>query len=410
VLRKTVLDNGLAVLNENVPGTSVCGTGLWLRRGSSAENGWPLGITHLYEHMNFKGTRTRTARDLSTSIEGRGGSINASTGRSSTYFYTNSLVEDWAFCLEILADMVLNSRYDAAELEKEKSVILDEIRMVEELPDEELYDLGFRDMFPDSPHGHPVQGTAEQVRGVDRETLLRYAADCTTGTQLVLAQAGDVDHVKFVAAVERLFGHLPPGEAVEPLPVPEVPAGRHDHPRPAARQAHLQLGAGTPPFGGREYDALALLSTLLGEGMSSRLFQELREQRALCYNVYSWMEGIGGGGAAGCYMACDTDRADEALDACRAQFCDLAEHGPREDELDRTLRQVRGGLMIGLEQNINRMVRLARSELTLGRPVSVEEKLERLESLSLDELGAVARRWLDPERFCVSRILPGKSS
>jgi predicted Zn-dependent peptidase len=406
LLQRTELANGVVIVSEMLPGAPVSGTGLWLRRGSSCEQGWPGGITHLLEHMNFKGTSRRDALEISAAIEGRGGSLNASTGRGSTSFYTNSLSEDWTFCLEILAEMLLDSVYAAEELDKEKAVILDEIRMVEEAPEEELYDLAFLDLFPDSPWGQPVQGTEASVAAVDRVTLRRFADSCLHGGELVVAVAGGVEHEALVRRCETLFGALPPGRACQaPEPVPGR-RGRHDHRRAGARQAHLQLGSSSPARADLDYDAVAFLNTLLGDGMSSRLFQELRERRALCYSVYAWLEGLGRGGAFGAYLACEASRVAEAEALCLGEFARLAEEGPRDEEIERTRRQLRGGLLIGQEQNLHRMVQLARAEIRLGRLQGLGERIGRLEGLDSAQLKRVAREWFDPARFCITRLLP----
>lgn len=405
-LTRSTLSNGVTVLSEGLPGAPVCGTGIWLRRGSSAESGWPGGITHLLEHMTFKGTARLDAMQISAAIEGRGGSLNASTGRGSTSFYTNSLSEDWSFCLGILAEMLLESVYAPEELEKEKAVILDEIRMVEEAPDEELYDLAFLDMYPDSPWGLPVQGTEASVGSIDRPVLADYAADCTRGGELVVCAAGDVDHDKLHGRCEELFGGLSSGRADAPPDPVASRRGTSRHWCAGAKQAHVQLGRETPPRDGADYDAIAFLNTLLGDGMSSRLFQELREKHALCYNVYAWLEGLGSGGAFGAYFACDRSRLDEARALCLREFEKLADGGPDVEEIERTRRQLRGGLLIGQEQNLNRMVQLARSEIRLGRLQGLDERLQRLESLDDARLARVARDWFDPAGLRVTELLP----
>jgi len=404
-LTRSVLPNGLVVLSERMAGAPACSLGLWLRRGSAGESGWPGGITHLLEHMVFKGTATRDARTISMDIEGRGGQLNASTGRGNTSFYCGALGEDWDFSLELLADMLLDSIFDSRELEKEQGVISDEIRLVEESPDELLYDLGFLDMYPDSPWGLPVQGTEEAVRSVDRARLLEFADGCRKGGELVLALAGDVDHEDLHRRAESLFGHLPAGR----LPAPEAPRvdpGLHDHVSGFGRQAHVQLGRSGPEAAHPHTPALSLLTLILGDGMSSRLFQRLREELGLCYTVYSWQESLDKGAAFGAYFACDDARVDEVLDACKAEIRRLREDGVDAEELGRALRQMRGGWRIAQEQSMNRMVQLAKGELRHGRLVPLQERLERLEAQTPASLAEAAREWLDPDSFRVSRLLP----
>jgi predicted Zn-dependent peptidase len=406
-LTRSVLPNGLVILSERMAASPSCSLGLWLRRGSSAEAGWPGGITHLLEHMVFKGTRRRSARDISMAIEGRGGLLNASTGRSNTSFYANALNEDWELCLDLLADMLLESVLEPGELEKEQGVILDEIRQVEESPDELLYDLGFLDMYPGDPWGLPVQGTEAEVQAVDRTLLKRFADSCKMGGELVVAYAGDLDHERLHRRCEELFGALPPGRLV----VPEAPAvtpGLIDHARGFGRQAHVQLGRTGPDAAHPDTPALSLLTLLLGDGMSSRLFQRLREDLGLCYTVYSWQESLGRGASFGAYFACEAARVDEVQAVCLAEIARLREDGVDAAELEHALSQTRGGWLIAQEQSMNRMVQLAKGELRHGRLVPLDERLARLEAQGVASLARAAREWLDPAGFQISRLLPGE--
>ena len=404
-LTRSVLSNGLVVLSEFVPSSPACSLGLWLRRGSSGEGGWPGGITHLLEHMVFKGTARRSAREISMAVEGRGGQLNASTGRGNTSFYCGALNEDWDLCLELLADMLLESVFDPRELEKEQGVILDEIRAVEESPDEQLYDLAFRDMYPDSPWGLPVQGTEADVLAVDRAALLRFATECRRGGELVLAFAGDVDHGRLHGRCESLFGALPPGRLLTPE-APLVAPGLREHVSGFGRQAHVQLGRTGPDAGHPQTPALSLLTLLLGDGMSSRLFQRMREELGLCYTVYSWQEGMGRGAAFGAYFACEAARVDEVQAVCLAEIGRLRDEGVDAAELEHALQQTRGSWRIAQEQSMNRMVQLAKGELRYGRLVPLDERLARLEAQTVASLAQAAREWLDPESFQISRLLP----
>lgn len=415
-LTRSVLSNGLVVLSERMPASPACSLSVWLRRGSASEHSgsaksgagattWPGGITHLLEHMVFKGTRRRSARQISLAIEGRGGQLNASTGRSNTSFYCSALNEDWELCLDLLADMLLESVFDARELEKEQGVILDEIRQVEESPDELLYDLAFLDMYPTSPWGPPVQGTEAEVLAVDRARLQRFAEACRRGGELVVAFAGDLDHERLHRRCDELFGALPAGRQLVPE-APSVAPGLSEHRRDFGRQAHLQLGRTGPDAANPQTPALSLLTLLLGDGMSSRLFQSLREDLGLCYTVFSWQEGLGRGAAFGAYFACDSTRIDEVQAACLAEIGKLCLHGVTAEELEHARQQMRGGWLIAQEQSMSRMVQLAKGELRHGRLVPVSERLERLEAQSVESLGRAAREWLEPEGFHISRLLP----
>ncbi len=404
-LSRSVLDNGIVVLSEHIPDTPACGLGLWLRQGSSGEGEWPQGITHLLEHMYFKGTIKRTAMDISREVESRGGQINASTGRSSLSLYTSSLIDDWELCLDILCDMVQDSRFDAADLAREQDVVADEIRLVEESPEEELYDRAFEDMLPGSCWAHPVQGTEKSVLSVTAPQLKDYASGLLEGHKLILSLAGDLSHEPFVQAVSQRLAGLPIGEAPRLVPPGSLP-GRRDHYRDNGRQAHVQIGRTGPLAGHADQAAIAMLGVALGDGMSSRLFQKLREDRGLCYNVYTWQEGLGAGSSFGLCFACDVSRVEEVEEACRQELELLAKSGLDQEELESTRRQMRGGLLLGQEQSMNRMVMLARGEHRQNRLVSLSERVRLLDGVSMESQREVAARWFHPDEFHVTRLVP----
>jgi predicted Zn-dependent peptidase len=409
LINRSVLDNGLVVVSERTPGSQVCGVGVWLRSGSADEAGWPAGITHLFEHMVFKGTTDLTAKEIAARIEHLGATLNASTGRNSTTIYTNSLCADWKICLETMSLMLVDSSHQNTELSKELSVILDEIKMVEELPEEELYDLAFQDMFPDSCLGHPVLGFEDSVKSVKRDTLLNFSQENLCGNRIVVSLAGDVSHEEVLDQVNRWFGHLPRGKKPLGLAIPDVSPGLKVHKRQNALQAHIQFGRCGPEIGSAAADALAILNTLLGDGMSSKLFQKLREDLGLCYNVYSWGESIGRSSVHGAYFACEANNQQQVLDYCIAEYEQMLNGDLDLDELQRITRQLKCGMLLGLEQNMNRMIQLARTELDLEKAFSLEERFARLDKLGIEDFQDAAVRWLNPAGFCISKIIPQRS-
>jgi predicted Zn-dependent peptidase len=403
-IERSELDNGVVVLSQRIPG-EVLSCGIWFREGSAAEEGFPGGITHVLEHMNFKGTRRRSAFHISAGIEGRGGMLNAATGRCDTCFYATTLRRDWREALDILADICLDSVYDPGELRKELSVIRDEIRMVTESPEDELGDLVFTDLYPDSPFGLPIQGDEDSVMRIDADLLRAYAKRFLRGANLVVALVGDLDHDELRAEVEHLLGGLERGAPPFRPEILRLGHGPRCYPRAAALQTHLDLALHGPVYGTLEYRRLSLLNTLLGEGMSSRLFQELREENALCYTVYGWLDVHHDLVTFGAYLACEAARAEEAVDRIRRQFADLAGNGPTADELERCRHQLLGGLAIGNEQSMNRLMRLARRE-TAGLPTLDEAGIvAQLQSVSRADLVDCAREWLKGDAICETRII-----
>lgn len=403
-IRRSELDNGVVVLSQRIPG-EVLSCGLWFREGSAAEQGFPGGITHVLEHMNFKGTPTRSAFAISAEIEGRGGMINAATGRCDTCFYTTTLKRDWRESLAVLADICLASSHDTRELRKELSVIRDEIRMIGESPEDELGDLVFSELYPDNPFGLPIQGSEESVASIDRATLIRFVSRFVRGANLVVVLVGDLDHEELERQAGLQFGALARGaDPFEPR-ITRLGRGTHRHLRPAALQTHIDLALDGPAYGTPDYRRLALLNTLLGEGMSSRLFQELREEHALCYTVYSWLDVHRCVTTFGAYLACDAARADEAVMRVRSQLARLVADGPGEEELERTRHQLLGGLAIANEQSMNRLMRLARREIAGLPPRDDAAITAEILGVTRHDLLDCARRWLDPEALCETLIL-----
>ncbi len=403
-IERSVLPNGVTVISENLPG-QVASLGLWFREGSSAETGVPGGICHVLEHMLFKGTSRHTAFGLSAEIEGRGGLLNAATGRCDTSLYCSLPAGDWEPCLDLLAEMIRDSRLDAEDLERELSVIVDEIRMVAESPEDELGDLLYEDLYPGQAFGRPVQGDEASVAAIDRGTLTRFHDRLLRGRNLVLACSGPVAHAALVRRAEALFGDLRAGEeAHSPCPEPVQP-GRVIHRRAAALQAHLQVMRPGPVYGSEDYGQLAFLNTLLGEGMSSRLFVELREERALCYSIFSWLDLHERCSLLGVYLACDESRLQEARALLAGELSRLADKGPTEEEVLRTRRQLLGALAIADEQSGNRLQRLARRELARLEPLDSAQIAARLGARSREPLADCARRWLQPEGFHESVII-----
>jgi predicted Zn-dependent peptidase len=403
-IRRSELDNGVVILSQRIPG-QVLSCGLWFREGSAAEEGFPGGITHVLEHMNFKGTPTRSAFAISAAIEGRGGMINAATGRCDTGFYTTTLQHDWREALAVLADICLSSVHDNGELRKELSVIRDEIRMISESPEDELGDLVFAELYPDNPFGQPIQGDEDSVGRITRETLLRFVARFVRGANLVVVLVGDLEHGELEREAAALFGGLERGKDPFRPRLTRLGRGRYLNERAAALQTHIDLALNGPDYGSPDYRRLALLNTLLGEGMSSRLFQELREEHALCYTVYSWLDVHQRVTTFGAYLACDAARAEEAVERVRGQLKQLCTTGPSGDELERTRHQLLGGLAIANEQSMNRMMRLARREIAGLPPRDDDAIIAEIGAVTREDLVECARQWLDGDGLCETLIV-----
>lgn len=392
--QKTRLSNGLRVITESIPHVRSASIGVWVGAGSCWETPANMGISHLIEHMLFKGTRNRTARQIAQAIDGRGGNLNAFTSKEHTCYYAKVLDEHLPVAVDVLADMVLHSLLDPGDLDKEKGVILEEIKMYEDVPDDVVHDLFASAMWSGHALGRPIVGTEETVRGFSRDEILAYYASHYIPENIVVAAAGNLQHEHVVELIEKSFRDLGPSEPT----IREWPVAPDDPYAPRAlvrvkegEQIHLVAG-----MKGLHQDhpllfALHLLNTVLGGGTSSRLFQEIREERGLAYSVYSYQSSYKNAGNFAVYAGCSQSQTAQVLDLIYSIFRDMGEHGITEDELERAKEQLKGEIMLGLESTNGRMTRLGRGELTLGRVLSPDDVIARIDEVTLGQVADLAK-------------------
>lgn len=394
-VRRTVLSSGLRVLTETLPGVRSAAIGIWVGVGSRDESVPEAGASHYLEHLLFKGTNRRSALDISASLEAVGGDLNAFTSHEYTCYYARVLDTDLPLAVDVLSDMVLDSLIRPEDVDAERGVVLEEIAMHDDDPGDAVHDVFGRALLGTGPLGRPILGTVDSIESMPTERLDAYYRARYTAPNTVVAVAGALDHDEVVRAVSEAFAAAGPVVDADPAPPrtgirKPFPGGRTTVVRRATEQAHLVLGtAGLPRTDPRRY-ALTLASTALGEGMSSRLFQEIREKRGLAYSVYSFTSSYADTGMVGVYAGCAPKRADEVLGLCRAELAAVAEGGLTDDELRRAKGQNRGSLVLGLEDPLSRMSRLAKAELVYGELPSLEELLARYERVSAEEVAAVA--------------------
>jgi predicted Zn-dependent peptidase len=395
-VRRTVLPGGSRVVTEAMPTQRSVTVGIWVGVGSRDETPSLAGASHYLEHLLFKGTRRRDALAISSAIDMVGGEMNAFTSKEYTCFYARVLDEDLALALDVVSDLVTSSVVRAADVDSERGVILEEIAMAHDDPSDAVHDCFAQALFGNTPLGRPVLGTVESISSLGREAVAGYYRRRYRPQDMVVAAAGNLDHAAVVRQVKRAFG------AAGMLDGDEVPAP----PRIGSRrgrsaggvavfnrrteQANLVLGmSGVGRTDDRRF-ALGVLNGALGGGMSSRLFQEIREKRGLAYSVYSYASQYADAGLFGVYAGCQPRKTDEVLAICREQLADVAERGITDDELARGKGQLRGGLVLGLEDTGSRMSRIGKSELVYGELLGVDEVLERIAAVTLDEVRAVA--------------------
>ncbi|WP_243740956.1 pitrilysin family protein [Streptomyces sp. 8K308] len=410
-VQRTVLPSGLRILTETVPGVRSVSFGIWVRVGSRDETPAQGGATHYLEHLLFKGTSRRTALEISSAIDAVGGEMNAFTTKEFTCYYARVLDSDLPLAVDVVCDMLTGSLIPAEEVDAERDVILEEIAMTEDDPSDGVHDLFAHTLFGDSPLGRPVLGTVDTVNALTRDRIARFYRRHYDPTRLVVTVAGNAEHAAVVDLVTAAFERAgTAGAAAEPV----GPRGGHREVRAAGRvdvverrteQAHLVLGMpGVSRHDERRW-ALSVLSTALGGGMSSRLFQEIREKRGLAYSVYAHTSGYADCGLFGVYAGCRPDRLDQVLDICRRQLAEVAEKGLADDEVERAIGQLSGSTVLGLEDTGSLMHRLGKSEICWGQQLSVDELLARIAEVTPDDVRRVAREVLG-QRASLSVIGP----
>ncbi|CAA7602529.1 Peptidase M16 domain protein [Acididesulfobacillus acetoxydans] len=393
MFHKDVLPNGVRVITEEIEHVRSVAIGLWVGAGSRDEREGFEGISHFIEHMFFKGTSRRSARDLAEALEAVGGQLNAFTTKEYTCFYAKVLDEDLDLAIDVLSDMFFHSRFDGKELEKEKKVVIEEIKMYEDSPDELIHDLFSEYVWNDHPLGKPILGTEESIRALNRDKILQYLSQHYAPDNLVVAVAGNIQHDAVLRKLSGLYGTFKRGgrRVLEGTPAGQTVA------RFVAKdteQMHLILGV--PGLGQDDPDIYPMLvfNSVLGGGLSSRLFQGIREQRGLAYSVYSYHSTYVDTGLFAVYAGTSPDNTSEVVECILSEVLNMKHQGISAEELERTKAQIKGGLYLGLESVSSRMSRLGKTELTYNRVLTPEEVVEKLEKVTLaDVLRVIGRLW-----------------
>ncbi|MFC0598624.1 M16 family metallopeptidase [Streptomyces palmae] len=396
-VRKTTLPGGLRVVTETLPSVRSATFGIWAHVGSRDETPALGGATHYLEHLLFKGTGRRSALDISAAIDAVGGEMNAFTAKEYTCYYARVLDTDLPLAIDVVCDMLTGSLIEPADVDAERGVILEEIAMTEDDPGDCVHDLFAHTMFGDTPLGRPVLGTEDTVNALTADRVRRFYRKHYDPTHLVVAAAGNVDHAKVVRLVRRAFDRAGALERTDAVPVGPRDgtrtirtAGRVELLGRKTEQAHVVLGMpGIARTDDRRW-ALGVLNTALGGGMSSRLFQEVREKRGLAYSVYSYTSSFADCGLFGVYAGCRPSQVHDVLRICRDELDQVAQHGLSDEELRRAIGQLSGSTVLGLEDTGALMNRIGKSELCWGEQMSVDDMLARIAAVTPDEVREVA--------------------
>lgn len=403
---ETTLANGIQVLSEHIPGVRSAAVGVWVRRGSAHELPDDIGVSHLLEHMVFKGTKKRGAAEIATALEGLGGSLDAYTSREHTSYQARVLDEHLPEALDVLADLVLDPLLREEDLELEREVVLEEIAQVDDTPDDLVFELHSDRLWQGHPYGRSILGTKGSVGGMPAERLRALHDEHYVGTNLIAAAAGNVEHDDFVDRVYGLFGHVNRGEGSAPVAGHgSTGSGTETVSRPSA-QTHIVFGTDGPEHASVDRHPIVLLSAALGGGMSSRLFQRVREELALCYSVFTYQSFYSRAGVTGVYVGTRPATADRAADAVRTELARVTDEGLSGPDLGRIKQQVKGQIMLSLESTGARLYRLASFALHEEPFIGLDGLLKKIDAVTEDDIRRVAARCFDPHKHLELRLGP----
>jgi len=399
--------NGLVVLTERMPHLRSAAAGFWVRTASAHESREKMGVSHLLEHMVFKGTNTRSAQDIAVALESRGGSLDAYTGRDQTTYQARMLDADLPLALDVLTDMVRRPLLRDADLALERNVVLEEIATVEDTPDDLVYDLHSAALWQDHAYGYRILGTRETVSGLTAADLKALHGRSYWPRHLVFAAAGNVEHEQVLDLLGRMgWFEADPGPDGQTVPPPSAARGVERRVARDGAQVHLVFGTETFRYGDPRRHALVLISTIFGSGMSSRLFQRVREELGLAYSVYAFHSFMQASGTAGVYVGTQPPTARQAADVIREEYRTLARDSLTAAELASAKQQVKGQLVLALESPVSRMYRVAASAL-YGEPYrSMDAMLAEVDAVTADQVASVAAEFYAPERQVVVWLGP----
>jgi predicted Zn-dependent peptidase len=403
-LRRTVLSNGLIVLTERMDHLRSVAMGVWIKSGSRCEAAETNGISHFVEHMVFKGTRSRSAQRIAREMDSIGGNLDAFTSKETICFNVKSLSDHVPIALDVLTDLVLNPVFAPPDIERERGVILEEIKIDEDNPDVLVHELFTQSFWKGHPLGKPILGTTETVKRLGQEQLFGYHNDRFHGGNMVFSAAGNLDHDQFIAAVAEKFAPLLGGVAPGDLSAPQPTARIILRNKRSLEQVQICLGVPAPPITDESRYATLILNTVLGGGMSSRLFQTIREERGLAYSVYSDLSPYRDTGNLCVYAGTSAGKALQVVDLILAEFRNLKEMPIGAEELTRAKDQLKGNILLGLESSNSRMANLARQEMYFRQFFTADEVIARIDEVTNEQVQAMAQRLFRPESIAVTLL------
>jgi predicted Zn-dependent peptidase len=403
--QKTVLGNGIKVITEEIPYLKSVSIGVWVNTGSRDEQPHENGISHFIEHLLFKGTERRTAFDIAKEIDSVGGTLNAFTGREYTCFYAKVIDRNLPLAIDLLSDIFLHSLMDPKDVEKERMVILQEIKMVEDTPDDYIHDLFNRACWGDHPLGFPIFGTSELVQSFNRDQIYQFLKDNYLPNRIIICAAGNLHHQEVVDSIGATFGEIHKSnklwQRMKPRSISTSNIRRRE-----LEQVHFCLGTKGLEYNHSLRFASYLLNTILGGGMSSRLFQEIRENRGLAYSVYSYLPSYIDSGLVVVYAGTNENSFQEVIDLVLKEFNRLKTEHFKKEELETAKEQLKGNLLLSLESSDNLMTRLAKNEIYLGSYMPVERVIKGIDEVEEEGVRHLAEIIFDKQFFCLTVLGP----
>jgi len=403
-IRKREMRNGLVVASEVMPHLRSVSLGVWVRCGSRFEAAGHTGISHFIEHLLFKGTRNRSTAEIAQAIDSVGGQLDAFTEKEYVGFYAKVLDEHLPFAFDLLSDIVLNPAFPVKEMHRERNVIFEEINMIEDSPQELILDLFMEDCWKEHPLGWPISGTKQSVARIARKDVRGFFADHYHAGNMVIAVAGNIRHPQVFKLAERYFSNLKAGAAASTGIPPRAHPGRNIRCKSNLEQTHLCLGTMSPPMASDERYGAHLLSNILGGGMSSRLFQNIREKRGLVYSIYSMLNLYHDAGSLIVYAGTAHEKSAEVVDLTLKEFKRMREQLVSPQELKRAKEYIKGSVMLGLESSSSRMTHLAQQLIYYGRFYKLEEILNAVDRVTAREIRQLANRIFDSSYLTLTAL------
>ena len=403
--RKDTLANGIRVVSETLPKSRSVSIGVWVKVGSRHEPPEVGGVSHFIEHLFFKGTEKRTAKDIAIEMDSLGGEMNAFTSQETTTYYAKVVDEHLPVAIDILSDILLGSKFDPAEMEKERKVILEEIKSVEDTPDDYIHELFTSTVWPDNSLGRPILGTKDTIKSLKHENIISYIDHYYSAKEIVISVAGNFEHARLIELLNASFGKLSrtgiPKKEDTPAFFPAVVVRKKQ-----LEQVQLCIGCKGLNYTHEDRFVISALNTVLGNSMSSRLFQEVREQHALAYSIYSYVTSYRDTGLLTVYAGTDPASALEAVRLVLKEFRKIREEGITPAEELRVKNQIKGSLVLSLESSNSHMSRIARQEMYYGKYLSIDDIIKGVEKVTREQVQALAQQLFTKENIALTILGP----